>query len=76
MTGSPAIISNARGLEGKVAIVTGSGRGIGFAAANALAAAGAKVVVNDSDATAVEQAVENIRASGGAAIGQVATIFK
>ena len=36
-------------LDGKVAIVTGSGRGLGLAYACALAAAGAKVIVNDAD---------------------------
>ena len=36
-------------LEGKTAIVTGSGRGIGQAIALKLAAEGAKVVVNDLD---------------------------
>ncbi|HZD88084.1 MAG TPA: SDR family oxidoreductase [Gaiellaceae bacterium] len=64
-------------LSGKVAIVTGSGRGIGRAHALALAAAGAKVVVNDlgaglagqgSDATPAEQVVEEIRAAGGEAV--------
>ncbi|KKM14476.1 hypothetical protein LCGC14_1705710, partial [marine sediment metagenome] len=34
-------------LEGKVAIVTGAGRGVGRAEAMAMAKAGAKIVVND-----------------------------
>jgi NAD(P)-dependent dehydrogenase (short-subunit alcohol dehydrogenase family) len=63
-------------LSGKVAIVTGAGRGIGRAHALALAGAGAKVVVNDlgaglsgegSDTTPAEQVVEEIRGSGGEA---------
>jgi NAD(P)-dependent dehydrogenase (short-subunit alcohol dehydrogenase family) len=64
-------------LDGRVAIITGAGRGIGREHALLFAHEGAQVVVNDlggspdgtgSDATAAEQVVEEITAAGGTAI--------
>jgi NAD(P)-dependent dehydrogenase (short-subunit alcohol dehydrogenase family) len=64
-------------LSGKVAIVTGAGRGIGRAHAVALAQAGAKVVVNDlgatlagegADATPAQEVVAEIERAGGSAV--------
>ncbi len=64
-------------LAGRVAIVTGSGRGVGRSHALTLARHGAKVVVNDlggdlhghgSDATPARQVAEEIRALGGEAV--------
>lgn len=63
--------------EGRVAIVTGGGRGVGRAHALMLAEHGAKVVVNDlgsapdgrgGDATPGDQVVAEIRAAGGEAV--------
>src|SRR5689334_1162280 len=61
-------------LAGKVAIVTGGGRGLGLAYASALAAAGAAVVVNDVDAEVAEAAVGSITAAGGRAVSSVGAI--
>ena len=47
-------------LSGRTALVTGAGRGIGLAVASQLAAAGAQVVINDLDATVLEQAASSI----------------
>ena len=52
-------------LEGKVAIVTGGGRGIGRGEALLLASEGARVVVNDLDAEPAAQTVAEITAAGG-----------
>ena len=47
-------------LDGRVALVTGASRGLGFAMAEALAAHGAHVIVNARDAAAVAAAAERI----------------
>jgi 3-oxoacyl-[acyl-carrier protein] reductase len=61
-------------LEGKVAIVSGSGRGIGRAIAMKLASEGAKVVVNDMDAAPAEQTVADIKAAGGQALACIGSV--
>jgi 3-oxoacyl-[acyl-carrier protein] reductase len=55
-------------LEGKVAIITGSGRGIGRAAAELLAEFGARIVISDIDAGPADDAAGAIRSRGGQAI--------
>src|SRR5436305_6408148 len=54
-------------LEGKLALVTGASRGIGAATAEALAAAGAHVVLVARTASALEEVEERIHATGGTA---------
>jgi NAD(P)-dependent dehydrogenase (short-subunit alcohol dehydrogenase family) len=61
-------------LTGKAAVVTGSGRGLGLAYAQALAAHGASVVVNDVDQAAAEQAVKAITEAGGKAVAEVVPV--
>lgn len=72
-----------KSLEGRVAIVTGAGRGIGREHALLLAKEGAKVVVNDlggardgsgSDGGAAQQVVDEIRAFGGQAHASTASV--
>jgi NAD(P)-dependent dehydrogenase (short-subunit alcohol dehydrogenase family) len=71
------------GFEGKVAIVTGAGNGLGRSHALELARRGAKVVVNDlggavdgtsSSLSAAQKVVEEIRAMGGEAIANGASV--
>jgi len=70
-------------VEGKVAIVTGAGRGIGRAIAVMMAAEGAKVLVNDvgaaldgsgGDAGPAQQVVDEIKKAGGQAIASTLSI--
>jgi NAD(P)-dependent dehydrogenase (short-subunit alcohol dehydrogenase family) len=70
-------------LEGKVVLVTGAGGGIGRDFALAMAAAGARVVVNDlgtsvkgegASSAPAEQVVKQIRAAGGAAVASADSV--
>jgi 3-oxoacyl-[acyl-carrier protein] reductase len=61
-------------LQDKVAIITGSGRGIGAAAARLFAQYGAKVVVTDIDLEPAKATVEAITAAGGTALAVAADV--
>jgi 3-oxoacyl-[acyl-carrier protein] reductase len=61
-------------LEGKVAIITGAGRGIGRAAAELFAQHGARVVLSDIDPAPAQEAIEAITAAGGEAISVVGDV--
>jgi NAD(P)-dependent dehydrogenase (short-subunit alcohol dehydrogenase family) len=74
---------SARPLAGKVAIITGAGRGIGRAMAIAFARAGASVVVNDTggaidgagrDRRIAEGVVDEIRDVGGSAVADTSSV--
>jgi 3-oxoacyl-[acyl-carrier protein] reductase len=55
-------------LAGKVALVTGAGRGIGLSLVRRLAVEGARVVVNDLDPEEAEAAARSLRENGGSAV--------
>lgn len=63
-------------VQDRVALITGSGSGMGEASIKRFARNGAKVVVNDIDQTKVDRVVSEIREEGGEAIGFVADITK
>ena len=63
-------------LSGKVAIVTGGSRGIGYAIATRLADDGASVVVSARDAERLDRAVKELEGRGAPALGVVADAAK
>jgi len=66
--------SSAGKLAGKVAVISGSGRGIGREIALKLAADGASVVVNDLDREPAEKTVADIESAGGTAVAHVGSV--
>lgn len=62
------------GIDGKVVLLTGSGGGLGRAAARQLAQQGAKLALTDSNAESLDETLQIIRADGGAAIAQAGDI--
>ena len=63
-------------LPKRTAIVTGAARGIGFAIAERLSRAGARVMVADIDEESAVSAVERLREAGGEAVEAVADITR
>jgi 3-oxoacyl-[acyl-carrier protein] reductase len=63
-----------RKLEGKVALVSGSGRGIGREIALKLASEGARVVINDLDAEPAQLTVKEVLAAGGQAVACIGSV--
>ena len=62
------------GINGRVAIVTGAGRGIGQGVALRLAREGAFVVTNDRDQEPLNETLAQIEAAGGSAVGLAASV--
>jgi 3-oxoacyl-[acyl-carrier protein] reductase len=63
-------------LDGKVAIITGAGRGIGAAASKLFASQGASVVVGDLDKAPAEEVVKSIKGAGGKAVAVAGNVME
>ena len=61
-------------LAGKTALVTGAGRGIGYAIAETLANFSAEILLLDKDEALLQAAVEKITAAGGRAVGHLVDV--
>src|SRR5688572_5156293 len=68
---SAAPLQDLYSLAGRVAVVTGAGRGVGAGCARRLAEAGASVAVCDIDPATIETTVKEIESEGGRALGVV-----
>ncbi|MBI4833053.1 MAG: SDR family oxidoreductase [Candidatus Lindowbacteria bacterium] len=63
-------------LDGKVAVITGAGRGIGAAAARLFGSQGASVVVSDLDKGPAEEVVKAIKDAGGKAVAVAGNVME
>src|SRR5215469_718167 len=74
--GRPPVRDQVHWLAGRVALVTGASRGIGAATAEAIAAAGARVILAARDSEALDVIAAGIRSAGGEAMAVPTDVSK